>query len=150
MDYTSINKQLSALLEGERDFIINSSQFSAFIFNQIPDINWAGFYLYRDNILKLGPFQGQVACIYIPLSKGVCGKSFTDKKVLRVSDVHEFPGHIACDAKTNSELVLPFSYGVFDIDSETINRFSKEDQVGIELLIQTFLNSTDDYSEHSK
>jgi len=146
VDYSLLKKQLESLLF-EDDFIINSAQFSAFIYSEIPNLNWAGFYLYRDEVLKLGPFQGKVACTVIPLSKGVCGASFSERKTYRVADVHEFAGHIACDSASNSEVVIPLvngdeCFGVFDIDSPLKSRFSEEDQKGLEDLVVIFLSKT--------
>jgi GAF domain-containing protein len=140
--------QLESLLADERDFIANAAQFSAFLYTQLDDLNWAGFYLNRDEELVLGPFQGQIACVRIPFGKGVCGTAAQSRETQRVLDVHEFPGHIACDSASNSELVVPLVkegrlIGVLDLDSPSLARFSEADQVGIEQLAAIFLKATD-------
>lgn len=156
-DYVLLERQLRSLLEAESDFISNAAQFSAFIFESIADINWAGFYLLTASKkstaaapiqeLLVGPFQGKVACARIPLGKGVCGTSAAERRTILVEDVHAFPGHIACDSASNSEIVIPLIkagklVGVFDIDSPSLKRFRPEDQVGLELLVGTFLEMT--------
>jgi L-methionine (R)-S-oxide reductase len=146
--YTLLTAQLESLLEAERDFIANAAQFSAFLFNQLDDLNWAGFYLNRNEELVLGPFQGQIACVRIPFGRGVCGTAAQTRTTQRVEDVHAFAGHIACDSASNSELVVPLVkdgrlIGVLDLDSPSIGRFSEEDQAGIEQLAAIFLKSTD-------
>ena len=133
IDYASILHSLSSLLEGEHDMIANLSNASSILFHSMPDLNWAGFYLYKQDELILGPFQGKVACMHIPMGKGVCGTSAKSRQVLRVDNVHEFPGHIACDCASNSEIVLPLIkentlIGVLDIDSFVLSRFSLEDE----------------------
>ncbi len=140
--------QLESLLADERDFIANAAQFSAFLYTQLDDLNWAGFYLNRNEELVLGPFQGQIACVRIPFGKGVCGTAAQSRETQRVVDVHEFPGHIACDSASNSEVVVPLIkdgklIGVLDLDSPSVGRFSEEDQEGIERLAAIFLKSTD-------
>lgn len=132
-DYNSILQSLSSLLEGEHDAIANMANASAILFHSLEDLNWAGFYLYKEDELVLGPFQGKVACMHIPMGKGVCGTSALKREVLRVANVHEFPGHIACDCASNSEIVLPLIkentlIGVLDIDSFVLSRFSQEDE----------------------
>ncbi|MFD2641075.1 GAF domain-containing protein [Pseudomonas japonica] len=146
--YDLLAAQLEALLSGERDFIANAAQFSAFLYNQVDDLNWAGFYLNRDGELLLGPFQGQVACVRIPFGRGVCGAAAASLQTQRVEDVHAFPGHIACDSASNSELVIPLLkdgrlIGVLDLDSPKLARFGVEDQVGLERLAGIFLRATD-------
>lgn len=146
--YNLLAAQVQALFADERDFIANAAQFSAFLYNQVDDLNWAGFYLNRNEELVLGPFQGQVACVRIPFSKGVCGAAAATRQTLRVEDVHAFPGHIACDSASNSELVIPLVkdgrlIGVLDLDSPTVGRFSEADQVGLERLAAIFLALTD-------
>ncbi len=149
--YTDLKRQLQSLLAGERDFIANAANFSALIFNLVPDLNWAGFYLLRGDTLILGPFQGKPACVRIPVRpepRGVCGISAFHGKTLLVPNVHEFPGHITCDAASNSEIVVPIieggnTIGVFDIDSPTLGRFTSEDQAGLEMLVATFMAMTD-------
>jgi L-methionine (R)-S-oxide reductase len=149
--YIDLNKQLNGLLDGERDFIANAANFSSLIFNLLPDLNWAGFYLIRGDALILGPFQGKPACVRIPVHptpRGVCGNAAFHAKTFLIANVHDFPGHIACDAASNSEIVLPIIVngvviGVFDIDSPTLNRFDHEDQVGLEGMVATFIAMTD-------
>ncbi|AYN14995.1 GAF domain-containing protein [Pseudomonas monteilii] len=146
--YNLLAAQVQALFADERDFIANAAQFSAFLYNQVDDLNWAGFYLNRNEELVLGPFQGQVACVRIPFSKGVCGAAAATRKTQRVEDVHAFPGHIACDSASNSELVIPLVkegrlIGVLDLDSPKVGRFSEADQAGLERLAAIFLELTD-------
>ncbi|SMC66186.1 GAF domain-containing protein [Pseudomonas sp. URIL14HWK12:I5] len=146
--YNLLAAQVQALFADERDFIANAAQFSAFLYNQVDDLNWAGFYLNRNEELVLGPFQGQVACVRIPFSKGVCGAAAATRKTQRVEDVHAFPGHIACDSASNSELVIPLVkegrlIGVLDLDSPKVGRFSEADQAGLERLAAIFLALTD-------
>jgi len=146
--YRLLAAQLESLLADERDFIANAAQFSAFLYSQLDDLNWAGFYLNRNDELVLGPFQGQIACVRIPFGKGVCGTAAQSRETQRVHDVHEFPGHIACDSASNSEVVVPLIkdgklIGVLDLDSPSVGRFSEEDQAGIERLAAIFLKSTD-------
>jgi len=146
--YRLLAAQLQSLLADERDFIANAAQFSAFVYSQIDDLNWAGFYLNKDEELVLGPFQGQIACVRIPFGRGVCGAAAQSRETQRVLDVHEFPGHIACDSASNSELVVPLVkegrlIGVLDLDSPSLARFSEADQAGIEQLAAIFLAATD-------
>ncbi|PNA90313.1 MULTISPECIES: GAF domain-containing protein [unclassified Pseudomonas] len=146
--YHLLAAQVQALFADERDFIANAAQFSAFLYNQVDDLNWAGFYLNRNEQLVLGPFQGQVACVRIPFGKGVCGAAAATRQTQRVEDVHAFPGHIACDSASNSELVIPLVkagrlIGVLDLDSPKVGRFSEADQVGLERLAAIFLELTD-------
>ena len=142
--YTLLQAQLESLLADERDFIANAAQFSAFLYHQLDDLNWAGFYLNRDEELVLGPFQGQIACVRIPFGRGVCGAAAASRQTQRVEDVHAFAGHIACDSASNSELVVPLIkdgrlIGVLDLDSPSIGRLSEQDQLGIEALAAIFL-----------
>jgi len=146
--YRLLSAQLESLLTDERDFIANAAQFSAFLYTQLDDLNWAGFYLNRNEELVLGPFQGQIACVRIPFGKGVCGTAAQTRETQRVLDVHQFPGHIACDSASNSELVVPLVkegrlIGVLDLDSPSLARFSEADQAGIEALAAIFLRLTD-------
>lgn len=141
--YRLLNQQAQALIDGETDLIANMANLSALLFNQLPDLNWAGFYILRAGELVLGPFQGQVACVRIAVGKGVCGTAVANGKVQLVKDVHEFPGHIACDAASNSEIVLPLRHNgeiiaVLDIDSPSLARFDSDDQTGLEQLIELF------------
>lgn len=147
-DYPLLVAQLQALLADERDFIANAAQFSAFLFQQLGDLNWAGFYLARGEELVLGPFQGNVACVRIPFGRGVCGVAAATGQTQRVEDVHAFVGHIACDSASNSELVVPLVkggrlFGVLDLDSPLLGRFSVADQAGIERLAEVFVELTD-------
>ncbi|WP_442113130.1 GAF domain-containing protein [Pseudomonas sp. NUPR-001] len=146
--YALMAAQLEALFADERDFIANAAQFSAFLYSQVDDLNWAGFYLNRNEELVLGPFQGQVACVRIAFGRGVCGAAAATRETQRVEDVHAFPGHIACDSASNSELVIPLVkdgrlIGVLDLDSPKLARFSEADQVGLERLAAIFLRLTD-------
>ncbi|MEJ5865945.1 GAF domain-containing protein [Pseudomonas farsensis] len=146
--YDLLAAQVQALFADERDFIANAAQFSAFLYNQVDDLNWAGFYLNRNEQLVLGPFQGQVACVRIPFGRGVCGAAAATRVTQRVEDVHAFPGHIACDSASNSELVIPLLkdgrlIGVLDLDSPKVGRFSEADQAGLERLAAVFLELTD-------
>jgi L-methionine (R)-S-oxide reductase len=141
--YRLLNKQAQALIEQETDLIANMANLSALLFNQLPELNWAGFYIMRDGELVLGPFQGQVACVRIAVGKGVCGTAVATGQVQLVKDVHEFPGHIACDAASNSEIVLPLRHqgtiiAVLDIDSPSLARFDADDQAGLEQLVSLF------------
>jgi GAF domain-containing protein len=134
-------KQLKALLDGEDDRIANLSNASAFLNQFLENINWVGFYLVKDEQLVLGPFQGLPACVRIPLGKGVCGTAAANKRTERVADVHQFPGHIACDAASNSEIVVPLIkhdmlIGVLDIDSPIKNRFDEMDEAFLEELVE--------------
>ncbi|MEK5232882.1 GAF domain-containing protein [Lysinibacillus sp. FSL K6-0232] len=142
--YVTLSKQLDALLTGETDRIANLSNATALLNQFLPNINWVGFYLLQQNELVLGPFQGLPACVRIPVGRGVCGTSIAKQETIIVKDVHDFPGHIACDAASQSEIVIPLIkhkeiIGVLDIDSPIVNRFSKEDQEGLELFVKTLL-----------
>lgn len=128
-----IYEQIKTITENEKDLIANLSNISACLNENLTDINWVGFYLMKEGELVLGPFQGKVACIRIPIGKGVCGSAVSEKKILRIDDVHQFKGHIACDSASNSEIVLPIYkhdeiVAVLDIDSPSFNRFSEEDE----------------------
>ncbi len=142
-DYTLLQSQLRALLADESDPLANASNFVALLNTAMDDINWLGIYVLRGDELVLGPFQGLPACVRIPVGNGVCGTAAEKLQTLRVADVHEFPGHIACDAASRSELVVPLLIdarlvGVLDIDSPSVGRFSAEDQTGIEDLCAAF------------
>jgi GAF domain-containing protein len=143
--YRDLHSQTKALISDESDVIANMANVSALLFEHLADVNWVGFYRMVDNELVLGPFQGKVACIRIPVGRGVCGTAVSENKVQRVADVHEFDGHIACDATTNSEIVLPVTLNdkviaVLDIDSQAFNRFDADDQAGLEKIISLFEN----------
>ena len=137
MDYAEMNKQLRAMIEGVPHFIADLANASALLYNTLEDINWAGFYLMKDGRLVLGPFQGKPACIEIPVGKGVCGTAVEREQTILVEDVHDFPGHIACDSASASEIVVPLRVGgaivgVLDIDSPRVGRFTVEDRAGLE------------------
>ena len=140
-DYKLIAAQVRALAEEEPFYVPLLSNVSALLFESLPDVSWAGFYLNRDGELVLGPFQGKPACIHIPFGKGVCGTSFSEDRPVRVENVHLFPGHIACDSASNSEIVLPIRtdgepIGVLDLDSTIFSRFSEEDEEGLQLIVK--------------
>ncbi|GEN22333.1 hypothetical protein HCU01_02820 [Halomonas cupida] len=148
-DYALLARQLRALLD-TRDWLINSAQTSAFLMQEIPDLNWAGFYLQRQpELLSLGPFQGKPACNPIPFSKGVCGAAARSRQTQRIDDVHAIADHIACDSASQSELVVPIIdasgalWGVLDLDSPKADRFSEHDQAGIEGLVEVFREVTE-------
>ncbi|WP_400242806.1 GAF domain-containing protein [Niallia sp. JL1B1071] len=143
--YQLVEKQLRALLEGEHNTIANLSNASALLNQFLEKTNWVGFYLVEDNELVLGPFQGLPACVRIPFGKGVCGTAALNKETVRVEDVHQFPGHIACDAASQSEIVIPLIMedgtliGVLDIDSPEKNRFDELDQNYLEIFVNTLV-----------
>src|SRR6185503_1249285 len=138
--YASLVAQLRSLLKGEYDFIANAANFSALVYHTLHDVNWAGFYLLHEDVLVLGPFQGRPACVRIPMGKGVCGFAAQQCETVIVPNVHEFPGHIACDTASNSEIVIPLFdgervLGVFDVDSPTLKRFDDQDAEGLNELV---------------
>lgn len=147
--HREIVEQLKGLLHGERDYIANAANLSALIFDLVPDLNWAGFYFLKsESELVLGPFQGKVACVRIAVGKGVCGTSVAEKRTMLVKDVHEFPGHIACDAASRSELVVPLIkdgkvFGVLDLDSPLAGRFDTDDQAGFEAMAAIYVQGSD-------
>lgn len=146
--YRALLAQAKALLDGERDPTANAANLAALLFHTLPDLNWAGFYWMKDGGLLLGPFQGKPACVRIALGKGVCGAAAASGRTTIVPDVHAFPGHIACDSATESEIVVPVSkggrvLGVLDLDSPRPARFDDEDARGLEALVAAFLDSTD-------
>lgn len=137
--YQELTDNLSALLAGENDLIASLSNTSALLFEKLETINWVGFYLNDGDSLVLGPFQGKIACVRIGLGKGVCGSAYSENKILRVGDVHQFSGHIACDSASQSEIVLPLEVngqiiGVLDIDSPIFDRFDEKDEKGLKAL----------------
>ena len=145
--YAQLLSQVEGLLHGERDRIANAANLSALLFNALPDLNWAGFYLYDGTELVVGPFQGLPACVRIPLDKGVCGAAARTRETQRVEDVHAFPGHIACDSASRSEIVIPLLrdgalIGVLDIDSPLPARFDEDDQRGLEAIARAWLDAT--------
>ena len=142
--YASLVVQLMSLLKGEYDFTANAANFSALLFNSLPNVNWAGFYFLRGEELVLGPFQGNPACVRIPMGKGVCGVAAEQCETIIVPNVHEFPGHIACDVASNSEIVVPLFdgerlLGVLDLDSPLIGRFDDQDAEGLNELVTVFV-----------
>lgn len=144
--YELVMKQLEALLAGEQDYIANLSNAAALLNQFLDDVNWVGFYINKGNELVLGPFQGLPACIRIPFGKGVCGTAAGQRKILNIANVHEFPSHIVCDAASNSELVVPILkngevFGVLDIDSPKLNRFSEQEQWYLEQFVHTLEKS---------
>ena len=145
--YAQLLQQAQALLHGERDRIANAANLSALVYHALPDLNWAGFYFFDGTELVVGPFQGLPACVRIPLDKGVCGAAARTRQTQRIEDVHAFPGHIACDSASNSELVVPLVaadgalLGVFDLDSPLPARFSVEDQEGLEAIARAYLDA---------
>jgi L-methionine (R)-S-oxide reductase len=146
--YRELSRDLEALLAGERDLIANAANMAALIYGALPALNWAGFYLYKSGELVLGPFQGKPACVRIALGKGVCGTAAANRETVRVEDVHQFPGHIACDSASNSEIVIPLVrrgelLGVLDLDSPELRRFGEQDQRGLEALAKIFIASLD-------
>ncbi|WMS87989.1 GAF domain-containing protein [Pleionea litopenaei] len=147
--YRTLSAQLKSLLEVERDAVTNMAQTAAFIYSMIPELNWAGFYLVRqEDKLTLGPYQGRVACVHIPFGTGVCGTVAANREAICVNDVHSFEGHIACDSASNSEIVVPLVkhgqlIGVLDIDSPVKDRFTPDDLEGFKLLAEIFLQASD-------
>jgi L-methionine (R)-S-oxide reductase len=146
--YASLAGQLRSLLESEPNFIANAANFAALLYHSLPDLNWAGFYLQKDGELVLGPFQGRPACVRIAIGKGVCGTAAAERQTILVDNVHEFPGHIACDSASNSEMVVPLIkderlIGVFDLDSPLFARFDDEDASGLNGLVEIFISKSD-------
>ena len=144
-DYNLITEQIKSLAEDEKWFVPVMANASALIYDNMEDLNWAGFYIMRDGALVLGPFQGKIACINIPVGKGVCGTAVEKDETLLVEDVHQFPGHIACDSASNSEIVVPIHkdgkvVAVLDIDSPKLSRFTKEDKNGLEKFVNAIEN----------
>ena len=146
--YRERNEQLAALFANESDGLANSANMAALFFESLPELNWFGFYFLRGNELVLGPFQGKIACVRIALGRGVCGTAARDRKTIVVPDVHAFPGHIACDAASRSEIVVPLIFrdrllGVLDLDSPVENRFDADDAAGLEAAVELLLRSSD-------
>lgn len=144
--YAQLAEQARALLAGERDRTANAANLSALVYHALPDLNWVGFYFFDGTELVVGPFQGQPACVRIPLDRGVCGAAASSRQTQRVEDVDAFPGHIACDSASRSELVVPLVLdgellGVFDLDSPRPGRFDADDQQGLEAIAGVFLDS---------
>jgi len=146
--YETLTSQLQALVRGERDFIANAANFSALLYGSLPDLNWAGIYRRVGAELVLGPFQGKPACVRIPLGRGVCGTAAAEKRTIVVPDVQAFPGHIACDRASRSEIVVPLLHqhqvvGVLDLDSPKEDRFDTQDAAGLNCLCQVIMASSD-------
>ena len=146
--YADLLLQARGLFEGERDATANSANLAALIFHTLPDLNWAGFYRLKGEVLVLGPFQGKPACVRIALGKGVCGTAARERRTIVVPDVNAFPGHIACDAASRSELVVPLIrgdrvLGVLDLDSPKLARFDDQDANGLEALVRELVAATD-------
>ena len=145
--YEQLASQLASLLAGERDLTANAANFSALLFHSLPDLNWAGFYFVKDGELVLGPFQGKPACVRIRVGQGVCGAGASKCETVIVPNVHEFPGHIACDSASNSEIVVPLMkrerlIGVLDLDSPLFGRFDEEDAIGLKRLASVLVESS--------
>lgn len=146
--YEELVRQTRGLLHGERDLVANAANVAALIWQIVPDLNWAGFYFMKGGELVLGPFQGKPACVRIAVGKGVCGTAAQRRETVLVEDVHAFPGHIACDSASNSELVVPLIkggrvHGVLDLDSPKFARFDAEDRRALEALVAAFVEGTD-------
>lgn len=146
--YRELREQLAALLTGERDALANTANAAALLYHTLPGLNWAGFYLLRGSELVLGPFQGKVACVRIALGSGVCGTAAARRETVVVADVHAFPGHIACDAASRSEIVVPLVwedrlFGVLDLDSPLPARFDREDAAGLESIAALLSSASD-------
>lgn len=148
MNYSMIAEQIRALCAVENGWVSVFSNASAVLFQEMPDVSWAGFYVEKNGSLLIGPFQGKMACIRIPHDKGVCGSAYAKDTVMLVRNVHEFPGHIACDSASNSEIVLPIHgktgiVAVLDIDSTSIGRFTEEDREGLLQVVKVFEECVD-------
>jgi L-methionine (R)-S-oxide reductase len=146
--YHELGHQFSSLLADERDGLANAANLTALLFQTLPRINWVGFYFFRGGELVLGPFQGKVACVRIALGRGVCGSAAQRRETVIVPDVHAFPGHIACDAASRSEIVIPLLHreqllGVLDLDSPDLARFDSDDAVGLNSLADVLLQKSD-------
>lgn len=145
--YREIDVQLSGLFSAERNGLANTANMCALLYQMLPDVNWVGFYFLQEGELVLGPFQGKVACVRIPLGRGVCGTAAARREILVVPDVNEFPGHIACDGASRSEIVLPLVQsgrllGVLDLDSPNLSRFDQEDRDGLQAAVNLLLQSS--------
>lgn len=146
--YAGLAQQARHLLEGERDLTANAANFSSLLYHSLADVNWLGFYFHKGGELVVGPFQGKPACVRIAMGKGVCGTAAQRRETVVVKDVHSFPGHIACDSASRSEIVVPLIkngalLGVLDIDSPVVGRFDHEDRAGLERLAEIFLAASD-------
>lgn len=146
--YDALRTSASALFVGERNAIANAANLAALIWHAVPDLNWAGFYFWSGRDLVLGPFQGKVACVRIELQRGVCGRAASEQRTQIVADVHQFPGHIACDEASRSEIVVPLMLGdrllgVLDLDSPRLARFDRDDAAGLEALAGLWIAASD-------
>jgi L-methionine (R)-S-oxide reductase len=146
--YDAVVDQLRALLHDERDAIANMANAASLLYHSLPDLNWAGFYLMKDGELVLGPFQGKPACVRITVGRGVCGAAAERRETVVVEDVHAFPGHIACDAASRSEVVVPILaggdlVGVLDLDSPRVGRFDAHDRTGLEAFVASLVEASD-------
>jgi len=146
--YRSLHTQLAGVLTGERDGLANTANLAALLYQGLPDLNWAGFYFLRNGELVLGAFQGKVACVRIALGKGVCGTAAARRETIIVPDVHAFPGHIACDSASRSEIVVPLIHegelrGVLDLDSPSLARFDRDDAAGLEEAVRILLRGSE-------
>ena len=146
MQYTRLEQQASALLADETDRIANAANLAALLFSELPDLNWAGFYFFDGTELVVGPFQGNPACVRIPMGRGVCGTAAETRSTQVVANVQEFSDHIACDAASNSEIVIPLVrgdtlIGVLDLDSPSFDRFDDDDRAGLERIAELYLGS---------
>jgi GAF domain-containing protein len=143
--YAELVQQAEGIMHGETNTIANAANFAALVYDAVPDLNWAGFYLFDGTELVVGPFQGKPACIRIAIGRGVCGTAAQTRETQVVRDVHEFAGHIACDSASNSEIVVPLVkadgslFGVWDVDSPSVARFDDEDRKGMEALCRAFM-----------
>jgi len=149
--YGSLAGQLCSLLEGESDLLANAANTASLVYHSLPEVNWVGFYFFKGGQLVVGPFQGKPACTRLTLGKGVCGTAAAERQTIVVHDVHDFPGHIACDSASASEIVVPIEadgrlIGVFDVDSPVIGRFDAEDRVGLESVVRVFLEAIGEQS----
>jgi L-methionine (R)-S-oxide reductase len=146
--YRELKRQLTALFGAERDALANSANMAAALYHSLPNLNWVGFYFIKGDELVLGPFQGKVACVRITLGRGVCGTAAQLRETVIVADVHAFPGHVACDAESRSEIVVPLIHrgqllGVLDLDSPTMARFDQEDGAGLRAIVTLLVQSSD-------
>ena len=147
-DYGMLCRQAREMISADPYYVPALSNLSALLMDSLPDLNWAGFYLLRDDVLVVGPFQGKPACVHIPAGKGVCGTSIARDQAVNVPDVHQFPGHIACDGASNSEIVIPLHHGgkpvaVLDIDSPLFSRFTPEDEAGLKAIARAIEEMVD-------
>ena len=146
--YKELQAEIKGLVIDERNFVSNASNLAALLFSRMKDISWVGFYLLSSDVLLIGPYQGKPACVRLPKDKGVCWISVNKRDVIKVDNVHEFPTHIVCDAEANSEIVIPMIkngviYGVLDLDSHSLSRFTDEDSINLKKLVDILVNASD-------